>query len=182
MSNRLSSEDLSVRARRSRAWLLPCLAIGVLVPTLVYAQPVAMQAKSALYWVLGGQTLIVTVAEVGDTDEGSLVAIEIRDAANVVKASTPPRNLALGKPVILSAQVPAATRQQLRAIVTVTIPFSPEVHQPSVSMEVFDPTSLTIKTLPPCAVPIDQMPSAGGGAEGTCGGGWHLTSPTPGAD
>jgi hypothetical protein len=160
---------------------LPCLAIGILVPTLVYAQPTAMKAKSALYWVSGGQTLTVTVAEVGDTDESSLVTIEIRDAANKVKASTPPLSLMLGKPVIVSTQVPAATRgQHLRAVVTATIPLSPEVHQPTVSMEVFDPTSLTTKTLPPCAVPIDQMPSMGSGAEGTCGCGWHLKSPTPG--
>ena len=32
----------------NRARLLPWLAIGLLVPTLVYAQPVFMQAKSAL--------------------------------------------------------------------------------------------------------------------------------------
>jgi len=55
----------------------------------------------------GGQTLIVTVAEVGDTEEASLVAIEIRDAANVVRASTPRRNLVLGRPVILSTTLPA---------------------------------------------------------------------------
>ena len=92
----------------NRARLLPWLAIGLLVPTLVYAQPIVMQAKSALYWVFGGQTLIVTVAEVGDTDEASQVTIEIRDAANVVKASMPPRSLTAGKPVIFSTQVPAA--------------------------------------------------------------------------
>ena len=68
MSNRLTSEAPGVGAHRSRAWLLPCLAIGILVPNLVYAQPTALQAKSALYWILGGQTLIVTVAEVGDTN------------------------------------------------------------------------------------------------------------------
>src|SRR5262249_43993312 len=147
-----------------------CLVMSILAPTLAFAQPIALQAKSALYWVLGGQTLIVTVAEVGDTEEVSLVTIEIRDAANVVKASTSLRNLELGKPVILSTTVPASMKQQLRANVTVTIPSTPEIHQPTVSMEVFDPTSLTIKTLPPCAVPIEQMPSAGGGAEGSCGG------------
>lgn len=182
MSNRLTSQDSRVKAHRARTWLLPCLAIGIVVPSLVHAQPMFLQAKSALYWVLGGQTLMVTVAEVGDTDESSLVTIEIRDAANAVKASTSPRSLMLGKPVTLSTQVPADIKQQLRAIVTVGIPSSPEFHQPTVSMEVFDPTSLTIKTLPPCAVPIDQMPSAGGGAEGSCGGGWRLTSPAPGGD
>jgi len=175
MSNRLNSEGPGTRAHRSPAWLLPCLAIVVLVPTLVFAQPIAMQLKSALYWVLGGQTLIVTVAEVGDTDEASLVTIEIRDAKNAVRASTSPLNLTRDNPVILSAQVPAGTRQQLRAIVTVAIPTSPEFHQPTISMEVFDPTSLTIKTLPPCAVPIEQMPTDGGGAIGSCGG-WHKAS------
>jgi hypothetical protein len=159
-----------------------CLVIGILVPTLVFAQPIAMQMKSALYWVSGGQTLFVTVAEVGDTDEASLVTIEIRDAANVVRASTtPPRNLVLNKPVMLAMTVPAGPSQQLRANVTVTIPSSPEFHQPTISMEVFDPTSLTIKTLPPCAVPIEQMPLDGGGAIGSCGG-WHKTSRTPGGD
>jgi hypothetical protein len=166
----------------NRSRLLSYLAIGLLAPALVYAQPIVMQAKSALYWVFGGQVLIVTVAEVGDTDEASQVAIEIRDAANVVKASTPPRSLTAGTSVSLSAQVPARTKQQLRAIVTVAIPTSPDVHQPTVSMEVFDPASLTIKTLPPCAVPIDQMPSSGGGAEGNCGGGWHVTTRTSGAN
>ena len=162
----------------NRARLLSCLAISLLVPVLVYAQPVVMQAKSALYWVFGPQILIVTVAEVGDTDEASQVTIEIRDAANVVKASMPPRSLTADKPVSFSTQVPAATKQQLRAIVSVAIPTSPDFHQPTVSMEVYDPASLTIKTLPPCAVPIDQMPSSGGGAEGNCGGGWHVTSRT----
>jgi hypothetical protein len=166
----------------NRARLLPWLAIGLLVPALAYAQPVVMQAKSALYWIFGGQTLIVTVAEVGDTDEASQVTIEIRDAANAIKASTPLRSLTAGKPVILSTQVPASAKLQLRAIVSVAIPTSPDFHQPTVSMEVFDPASLTIKTLPPCAVPIDQQPSAGGGAEGTCGGGWHVTSRTSGAN
>jgi hypothetical protein len=156
------------------------LAIGVLVPALVFAQPITMQLKSGLYWVLGGQTLIVTVAEAGDTDEASLVSIEIRDAANVVRASTSNRTLTAGKPVILSTQVPAGVRlQQLGVVVEVAIPTSPEFHQPTVTMEVFDPASLTIRTLPPCAVPIDQMPSAGGGAEGNCDG-WHKTSGTAG--
>lgn len=182
MSNRLTPGEPGVNAHPSRAWLLPCLTIGLALPALVHAQPMFMQAKSALYWVMGGQTLIVTVAEVGDTDESSMVTIEIRDAANTVKASMPSRSMMLGKPVILSTQVPASAKQQLRAIVTVGIPSTPEFHQPTVSMEVFDPTSLTIKTLPPCAVPIDQMPSAGGGAEGSCGGGWRLTSQTPGGD
>jgi hypothetical protein len=94
----------------------------------------------------------------------------------------PPRSLTAGKPVILSTQVPADTKLQLRAIVKFTIPFTAEIHQPTVSMEVFDPASLTTKTLPPCAVPIDQMPSSGGGAEGSCGGGWHVTSRTSGAN
>ena len=173
MSNHLNSKNSVVIAHRSRAWRLPCLAIGILVPTLVFAQPIAMQLKSALYSVPGGQKLIVRVDEVGDTDEASLVTIEIRDAKNAVKASTPPLNLTLGNPVILTAQVPAGTRQEwFRAIVDVAIPTSPEFHQPTISMEVFDPTSLTIRTLPPCAVPIEQMPSWGGGAEGDCGG-WH---------
>jgi hypothetical protein len=176
MSNRLPSEGSGVNAHRSRAWLLPCLAIGILLPALVFALPVTLQVKSGLYWVFGGHTLIVTVAEVGDTNEASLVTIEIRDAANAIRASTPPTNLTPGRPVVLSTQVPAGTRQQLRAIVTVAIPSSPEFHQPTVSMEVFDPTSLTIRTLPPCAVPIDQMPSQGGGAEGTCDG-WHARTP-----
>jgi hypothetical protein len=123
---------------------------------------------------MSNRARLLSCVAIGDTDEASQVTIEIRDAANVVKASTPPRNLTAGKPVILSAQVPVAAKQQLRAVVTVAIPTSPEVHQPTVSMEVFDPASLTIKTLPPCAVPIDQQPSAGGGAEGNCGGGWHL--------
>ena len=158
----------------NRARLLSCLAICLLVPALIYAQPVVMQAKSALYWVFGPQILIVTVAEVGDTDEASQVTIEIRDAANVIKASTPPLSLTAGKPIILSTQVAPRTAVQLRASVSVAIPTSAEIHQPTVSMEVFDPVSLTIKTLPPCAVPIDQQPSAGGGAEGNCGGGWHL--------
>jgi hypothetical protein len=178
----LKEEFVMSRAHRARPWLMACLAIAILVPSLAYAQSIAREAKSALYWVLGGQTLIVTVAEVGDTDEPSLVAIEIRDAANVVRASMPPRNLGPGRPVMLSIQAPANTRLQLRAIVGVAIPSSPEFHQPTVSMEVFDPASLTIKTLPPCAVPMDQMPSSGGGAEGNCGDGWHLTSPTSGGN
>ena len=181
MSNRLNSEDAGLRAYRSHAWRLPCVAIGILVPTLVFAAPIAMQARSALYWLLGGQTLIVTVAEVGDTDEASLVTIEIRDSANVVKASTANRNLVAGRPVILSATLPAGSSQQLHANATVFIPDTPEFHQPTVSMEVFDPKSLTIKTLPPCAVPMDQMPSGSGGAEGNCDG-WHLTPRAPGAD
>ena len=179
MSNRLNSEDTGVRAHRSRAWLLPCVAIAILVPTLVFAAPIVMQVKSALYWVFGGQILIVTVAEVGDTNEASLVSIEIRDAANVVRASTTNRNLTLTMPVLLSATLPAGVNQQLRAIVTVAIPDTPEFHQPTVSMELFDPRSLTIKTLPPCAIPMDQMPSTGSGAEGNCGG-WHVPVRTPG--
>jgi hypothetical protein len=181
MSNRLNSEDTGLKAHRSRAWRLPCVAIGILVPTLVFAAPIAMQARSALYWLLGGQTLIVTVGEVGDTNEASLVSIEIRDAANVVRASVANRSLVLGRPVILATTLPAGPSLQLRANVTVTIPDTLEFHQPAVSMEVFDPKSLTIKTLPPCALPMDQMPSGSGGAEGNCGG-WRLTSPTPGAD
>ena len=182
MSNRLNSKDAGVRAHRSRAWLLPGVAIGILVPALVFAQPIAKQAKSALYWIIGGQTFNVSVHEVGDTQEASLVSIEIRDAANVLRASTPsPLNLVLGKPVILSTTLPAGRNLQLRADVTITIPDTSEFHQPTVSMEVFDPKSLTIKTLPPCAVHMDQMPSGSGGAEGNCGG-WHLTSPTPGAN
>jgi hypothetical protein len=180
MSNRLTTEGLGIKAHRSRAWLLSCFAIAVLVPTLVSAQPITMQLKSALYFVASEDMLIVTVNETGDTDEASLVSIEIRDAANVVRASTSNRTLTAGKSVILSTQVPASIRLlQLRAIVTVQIPTSPEFHQPTVSMEVFDPASLTIRTLPPCAVPIDQMPSAGGGAEGSCDG-WHLSSGTTG--
>lgn len=160
--------------------LTSCLVIGILVPTLVFAQPIAMQMKSALYWVSGGQTLIVSVTEVGDTEEASLVSIEIRDAANVVRASTtPPRNLVLNKPVMLAMTVPAGPSQQFRANVTVTIPTSPELHQPTISMEVFDPASLTFRTLPPCAVPIEQMPTDGGGAIGSCNG-WHKTSRTAG--
>jgi len=159
-----------------------CLVIGVLVPTLVFAQPIAMQLKSALHSVPGGAKLIVRVDEVGDTDEASLVTIEIRDAKNAVKASTPPLNLTLGNPVVLTAQVPAGTRQDsLRAIIDVTIPTSPEVHQPTISMEVFDPASLTFRTLPPCAVPIEQMPTDGGGAIGSCNG-WDKTSRTAGGD
>jgi hypothetical protein len=181
MLNRLTTKGPGVRGHRSPVWLLPCLAIGVLMPSLVFAQPIAMQLKSALYWVLGGQTLIVTVAELGDTDEASLVSIEIRDATNAVRASITNRTLTPGRPVILSAQVPAGIRlQQLGAVVTVAIPTSPEFHQPTVSMEVFDPTSLRIRTLPPCAIPIDQMPSEGGGAVGSCDG-WHKTSGTAGA-
>ena len=181
MLNRLNSEDPGKRAHRSRAWLLSCVASAILVPTLVFAAPIVMQAKSALYWLLGGQTLIVTVAEVGDTEEASLVSIEIRDGANVVRASVANRNMALGRPVILTTTLPAGPSAQLRANVTVSIPDTPEFHQPTVSMDVFDPKSLAIKTVPPCALHMDQMPSSGGGAEGNCGG-WHLTSPTPGAN
>lgn len=164
---------------RMNAWLLSVVAIGILVPALVFAAPIAMQVKSALYWVLGGQILLVTVAEVSDTDEPSLVSIEIRDGANTVRASTTNRTLTRTAPVLISATLPAGVNQQLRAIVTVTIPNSPEFHQPTVSMELFDPKTLTIKTLPPCAIPMDQMPSTGGGAEGNCGG-WHVPARTAG--
>src|SRR5262249_2055190 len=145
--------------------------IGILAPTVVFAQPITVQAKSALYWVDG--TLILTVVENGDTEEPSLVSIEIRDAANVVRASTLNRTLVLGRPVILSATVPAGLRQQLSATVTIGIQSTPEIHVTTLSMELVNTTSLTIRTLPPCAVPIEQMPSWGGGAEGNCGGGFH---------
>jgi hypothetical protein len=180
MSNRLTTRLSGAAALRSRAWLQLVLAIGMLIPAVVFAQPISKQAKSGLYWILGRQTLIVTVAEAGDTDEASLVSIEIRDAADVVRASTPAGNMVVGKPVRLSVTVPAGPAQQLRAIVTVSIPTSPDLHQPTINMEVFDPLSLTIKTLPPCAVPIEQMPSHGGGAVGNCEG-WHVTSQVPGA-
>lgn len=176
---RMNSNGRGIRTHRLRAWLLSFLAIGILVPTFVFAAPIAMQVKSGLYWVFGGQILVVTVAEVGDTSETSLVSIEIRDAANVVRASTTNRTLSLTAPVLLSATLPASVNQQLRAIVTVTIPDTPEFHQPTVSMELFDPKSLTMKTLPPCAIPMDQMPSGGGGAEGNCDG-WHVPARTPG--
>jgi hypothetical protein len=159
-----------------------CLVICILVPALVLAQPIVMQFKSALYSVPGGGKLTVRVDEVGDTDEPSLVTIEIRDAKNAVKASTPPLNLSLGNPVIITAQVPAGIRQDwFRAIVEVAIPTSLEFHQPTITMEIFDPASLTTRTLPPCAVPIDQMPSSGGGAIGSCDG-WHKTSRTSGGN
>ena len=177
MSNRMNSKDPGVRTHRPRSWLLSCLAIGILVPALVFAAPIAMQVKSALYWVLGGQILLVSVAEVGDTDEASLVSIEVRDSANTVRASVTNRNLTRTSPVLLSATLPAGVNLQLRAIVNVIIPDTLEFHQPTVSMELFDPKSLTIKTLPPCAIPMDQMPSGGGGAEGNCDG-WHLPART----
>ena len=177
MSNRMNSKDPGVRTHRPRSRLLSCLAIGILVPALVFAAPIAMQVKSALYWVLGGQILLVSVAEVGDTDEASLVSIEVRDSANTVRASVTNRNLTRTSPVLLSATLPAGVNLQLRAIVNVIIPDTAEFHQPTVSMELFDPKSLTIKTLPPCAIPMDQMPSGGGGAEGNCDG-WHLSPRT----
>ena len=177
MLDRMHSKHYGIRARRLRASVLSFVAIGILVPTLVFAAPIVMQVKSALYWVLGGQMLLVTVSEVADTDEASLVSVEVRDAANTVRASVTNRNMTLTSPVLLTATVPAGVNQQLRAIVTVTIPDTPEFHQPTVSMEVFDPKSLTIKTLPPCAIPMDQMPSTGGGAEGSCGG-WHVPART----
>lgn len=177
MSNRMNSKDPGVRTHRRRTWLLSCLTIGILVPTLVFAAPIAMQVKSALYWVLGGQILLVSVAEVGDTDEASLVSIEVRDSANTVRASVTNRNLTRTSPVLLSATLPAGVNLQLRAIVSAIIPDTSEFHQPTVSMELFDPKSLTIKTLPPCAIPMDQMPSGGGGAEGNCDG-WHLSPRT----
>ena len=178
MLDRMNSKHYGIRARRLRASVLSIVAIGILVPTLVFAAPIVMQVKSALYWVLGGQMLLVTVSEVADTDEASLVSVEVRDAANTVRASVTNRSMTLTSPVLLTATVPAGVNQQLRAIVTVTIPDTPEFHQPTVSMEVFDPKSLTIKTLPPCAIPMDQMPSTGGGAEGSCGG-WHVPARTP---
>jgi hypothetical protein len=178
MLDRMNSKARGIRAHRIRAWLLSFVAIGTLVPTLVFAAPIAMQVKSALYWVLGGQALLVTVSDVADTDEASLVSVEIRDAANTVRASATNRNMTVTSPVLVTATVPAGVNQQLRAIVTVTIPDTPEFHQPTVSMEVFDPKSSTIKTLPSCAIPMDQMPSTGGGAEGTCGG-WHVPARTP---
>jgi hypothetical protein len=180
MSNHLTARLYGLAASRRGAWLAIALVIGLLLPAVVFAQPITKQAKSGLYWILGRQTLIVTVTEAGDTDEASLVSVEIRDAANVVRASTAAANMVVDKPVRLSVTVPAGPAQQLRAIVTVSIPTSPDIHQPTISMEVFDASSLTVKTLPPCAVPIEQMPSYGGGAEGNCEG-WHLTSPTSGA-
>ena len=173
MSNRMNVKEPGIRT------LVSCVAIGILVPTLVFAVPIAMQVKSALYWVFGGQTLIVTVAEVGETLEASLVSIEIRDAANAVRASVTNKTLTLTKPVILSTTLPASVNLQLRVNATVTILDTPDFHQPTVSMEVFDPKSLTTKTLPPCAIPMDQMPSTGSGAEGNCGG-WHVPARTPG--
>jgi hypothetical protein len=175
MSNHLNAKRTGLSAHRR--WLSG-LAIGIIVPTLVLAAT-AMEVKSSLYWILGGQTLIVSVHELGATDEVSLVTIEIRDAANVIRASTVNRNLSLGKPVILSTTIPAGGIEQRGARVRVTIPDTSEFHQPSVSMEVFDPRSLTIKTLPPCAIPLDQMPSGTGGAEGNCDG-WHLSARTAG--
>ena len=162
----------------NRARLLSCLAIGLLVPALVYAQPVVMQAKSALSWVFGPQILIVTVAEVGDTDEASQVTIEIRDAANVVKASMPPRSLTAGTPVTSALKFPPPPSSSSGP--SSPLPFRPHptsISRPS-AWRYSNPASLTIRTLPPCAVPIDQMPSSGGGAEGNCGGGWHVTSRT----
>jgi hypothetical protein len=180
MLNRMNSKDRGIRTHRLRAWVLSFVAVGILVPTIVFAAPIAMQVKSALYWVFGGQTLIVTVAEVGETLEASLVSIEIRDAANVVRASVTNRTLTITKPVILSMTLPASVNLQLRTTVSVmSADNTDDFHQPTVSMEVFDPKSLTTKTLPPCAIPMDQMPSGGGGAEGNCDG-WHVPARTPG--
>src|SRR5262245_16950723 len=180
MSNRLTTNVQGFRTHRSRAWLLPCLAIAMLVPTHVFAQPIHMVGKSVLYTLTSEQILIVSVGET-NTLEPAVVTIEIRDAANVVRASTPPLNLVLGQPVILSYQVPASIRfLQLWALVEVIIPTSPEVHNPTISLEKVTPRPLMIEMLLPCALPIDQMPSQGGGAEGTCDG-WHLTSRTAGA-
>jgi len=178
MSNRISTEEPRVKAHRQPRWLLSCVTMAIVVPALVFAAPITMQVKSALYWMLGGQTLIVTVAEVGDTAEASLVSIEIRDSANVVRASALNKSLTATKPVVIAFTVPGAGLLQLRTVVTPTILDTPEFHQPTVSMEVFDPKSLTIKTLPPCAIPMDQMPSTGSGAEGNCGG-WHVPVRTP---
>src|SRR5262247_1727171 len=133
MSNRLNSKDPGVRTHRPRAWLLSSLAIGILVPTLVFAAPISMQVKSALYWVFGGQTLIVTVAEVGDTDEASLVSIEIRDSTNAVRASVANRNLTNTRPVILAFTVPTTANMQLKANVTVTMQDTLDFHEPTAS-------------------------------------------------
>lgn len=169
------SSDLRGIRRRRATWL--GLAVAVMVPALVFAQPVARQMKSALYFVINGQTLIVTVAELGDTTEPSAVTIEIRDAADRVRASTS-RTVIRGRPLLLSSQVGGSARDQLSVIVKTTVPSSTEVHELIVSMEVFDPASLTLKTLPPCPVP-SQMPSGGGGAEGNCDG-WHQKVLPPG--
>src|SRR5262245_27993400 len=128
MSNRVNSEHPWVIARRSRACLLLCLATGILVPTLVFAQPISMEAKSALHSVQPGEILVVVANEAGDTEEASLVTIEIRDAANVVRASVSHRNLVLGKPVFLSATGTAGRAEQFRAVVTFTIQSTPEIH------------------------------------------------------
>lgn len=169
--NRTSSEG-KPPSRARRRWWLAAAAAGALLPALAGAQaPVVMQVKSALHTLLAGQSLIVTVAEVGDTAEASWVSIEIRDVADNVRASVS-RDVARARPLRLGTTVTTAPREPLRAIVTVTIPSSSEVHEPIVSLEAIDSTNLTIRTLPPCPVPIEQMPSGGGGAIGNCDG-WH---------
>lgn len=165
------STQSGVPWRRLRRGTL-CLLTGLLVPTIVFAA-VAMQAKSPLYWVFSAETLIVTVAEVGDVVEPSEVRVEVRDASNILRGSAHQR-LTPEAPVHVSVAVPAGLAVQLRTIVTVTVPSEPALHQPIVSLEVYNRKTGAIRTLPPCAIPIEQMPSSGGGAEGNCGG-WTLT-------
>ena len=126
MSNRPISEVARVKPLSARRWLMACLAIGVLVPSIGHAQlttagsPTTLMAiESGLHWV-GPGVSIATVSDGRTSTAFASVRMEFRDPAGRLVAGTTAQ-LGPGKPAQLRFQNPAGEGlKQLSLFVEVT--------------------------------------------------------------
>ena len=126
MSNSPIPEVARVERLTARRWLMACLAVSVLIPSIGHAQlttptlttPI-MDIESGFHWFPEGAIAGVTVSDRGTPTAFATVKIEFRDTAGkLVAAKT--GQLGPGRPVHLLHQNRAGSGlQQLSASVTV---------------------------------------------------------------
>lgn len=126
MSNSPMSEALKVKPLTARQWLMACLVVSALIPSIGHAQAAStslttlMAVESGLHWVGDGAVAIATVSDSRAATALASVRMEFRDpAGRLVAAATLP--LGPGTPAYLRFQNKAgAGLRQLSLFVHVT--------------------------------------------------------------
>jgi hypothetical protein len=176
-TRRLNPEQARPRARRQ--WLAACIAVGALLPVVADAQvPAVVTLKAGLQTVAGGNTLVLTITEVGASDSSSTVTIEFLDARDQRRAFKSAATLQRGRPVHLRLQLPTAVGyDQLRPIVTITPLANPHGSRPIVGLEELEVQAFRVVTKGgSCALFVtdDHDTTKGSGAQPSCPG-WELS-------
>ncbi len=125
MSNSPILKVASVKPLTARRWLIACLAVGVLVPSIGHAQlttavsPTTLMAiESGLHWVGEDSDSIATVSDGRASTAFASVRMEFRDpTGRLVAGTTVP--LGPGKPAQLRFQNQRAGLRQLSLLVRV---------------------------------------------------------------